>query len=76
LAIEQHLQGSTFDADTVRIMIDAYETICRELNLARGQSPTHQVIADKVLLLAKDGERDPQVIVKRVLLDKSSFESN
>jgi hypothetical protein len=68
LAINQHLAGSGFDADTVRIMVDAYEAVRGTLNLPSGDNPINSKIADKVIQLARDGERNPDVISKRVLL--------
>ena len=68
LAIRQHLKASEFDADTTDIMIEAYECARRELKLPSGHSATTARIADHVLEMAKAGERDPNVICKRVLM--------
>jgi hypothetical protein len=68
LAIHKHIAQSHFDAVTVRIMVEAYEAVRRELQLPSGGTPTNMVIAGHVLQLVQNGERDPEVIAKRVLL--------
>ena len=68
MAIRQHLAGSEFDADTTRIMIDAYECARRALNVPSGDTVINSRIADLVLHLAKGGERNHEIICKRVLM--------
>jgi hypothetical protein len=68
LAIKQHLAGSGFDTDTVRIMVDAYEAVRGTLKLPGGDTPINSKIADRVIQMVRDGERDADVVSKRVLL--------
>jgi hypothetical protein len=68
LAIHQHVHNSAFDAETVRIMIDAYECARRELNQPTGHNTITHRIADLVLAMAENGEKDPKTICQRVVL--------
>jgi hypothetical protein len=68
VAIQRYITGPEFDADTTRIMIDAYEAVLRALDLPSGHSPTHNRIADFVIRLTESGERDPQVISRQILV--------
>jgi hypothetical protein len=68
MAIQQHIRDSAFDADTVRVMVDAYECARHQLQLASGDTDKNHRIADLVLAMAENGERDPQIICKRILL--------
>ena len=68
MAIQKHVHGSVFDADTVQIMVDAYECARKELGLPSGYTDKTGRIADLVLGLIENGERDPQIMCKHVLL--------
>jgi len=68
MAIQQHVRESAFDAETVRIMVDAYESALRELNLANGETGKNRRIADLILAMAENGERDPKVMCDRIVL--------
>jgi hypothetical protein len=68
VAIRKHITGSDFDADTTRIMIEAYECARKGLDLPPGDSDINMRIADLVLHLAQAGERDAEVICKRVMM--------
>ena len=71
MAIHKHVRSTAFDADVVKIMIDAYETTLRALDVPKGDGNTNQRIADLVMHMTQGGERDPQVICKRVVMQLS-----
>jgi hypothetical protein len=68
MAIHQRVRDSAFDADTVSIMVDAYECVRHELALPSGHSEETHRIADLVLAMIENGERDASTMCKRVLL--------
>jgi hypothetical protein len=68
LAIQQYIHDAAFDADVVKILVEAYDGVRLALNLPSGDSDVNHQIADRIMRMAKDGERDPQVICKRVLM--------
>jgi hypothetical protein len=60
MPIGPHLQGHRFDAETVRLLSPVFETALVALQHADGVvSPTRDAVAQKIIELAKAGERDP-----------------
>jgi hypothetical protein len=61
MPIRPHLQGHRFDAETVRLLGLAFEKALVALQHADGVvSPTRDAVAQKIIELAKAGERDPE----------------
>lgn len=47
-----------FNSETLRVLIDAYDKVCKSLR-DRGQPPiVTEIIAQRMIALAKAGERD------------------
>ena len=58
--MRQHLKGHGFDPETARLLGLAFEMALVALQHAdRVVSPTRDVVAQKIIELAKAGERDP-----------------
>jgi hypothetical protein len=56
-----YLQGHRFDAETVRLLGIAFEMAIVALQQGDGiVSPTREAVAQKIIELAKAGERDPE----------------
>jgi hypothetical protein len=68
LAIQQRIQRSAFDSETVRIMVAAYEAARRELGLSEGSEPANQQVAHLVVQMAERGERDVDIMVKQIVM--------
>lgn len=65
--ISPFLKGQPFDADTTRIMGEAYDKATRGLH-DRGQPAlVQEVIAKRIIDIAATGERDPEQLAKRAL---------
>jgi hypothetical protein len=61
MPIRAYLQGHRFDAETVRLLGIAFEMAIVALQQGDGTvSPTRDVIAHKLIEIAKAGERDPE----------------
>jgi hypothetical protein len=61
MPIRQYLQGHRFDAETVRLLGIAFEMAIVALQQGDGiVSPTREAVAQKIIELAKAGERDPE----------------
>jgi hypothetical protein len=59
MPIRPFLKGANFDAEHVKAMGKAFDSIIREPH-DRGQSRVvREVIAERIIALAKSGERDP-----------------
>jgi CRP-like cAMP-binding protein len=65
--IRQFLNGERFDPDTTRIMGVAFEMACVALRLADRGDLAKAVVAEKIIELAKAGERDANTLCERSL---------
>jgi hypothetical protein len=60
MPMRQHLQGHGFDPETARLLGLAFEMALVALQRAdKVVSPTRNAVAQKIIELAKAGERDP-----------------
>ena len=60
MPIRHYLQGHRFDAETARLLGVAFEMALVALqHLDRAVSSTRDAVAQKIIELAKAGERDP-----------------
>jgi hypothetical protein len=67
MPIAMFLEGQKFDAETTRVMAVAYEMVHATLVRDWGDI-TDQIIARKVIELAKAGETNPDRICEQVLV--------
>ena len=68
MPIRPHLNGQKFDPETIRVMGLAFETARVALRLADRADLANEVLAQKIVDLAKAGERDPERMCEGVLL--------
>ena len=60
--------GTAFDPETVKSLCDAYDRACTSLH-DRGQPDiVNEVIAERIISLAKKGERDPDKLCEGALV--------
>jgi hypothetical protein len=69
MAIRSYLDGHRFDAETTRIMGVAFETARIALGLTDRDKFAEARIAEKIIELAKAGERNPDLLCERVLFE-------
>jgi hypothetical protein len=69
VAIYRLLENSAFDPDKVRIMVEAYECACRELELSGSRTDQlTELVAQKIVEIAQtEVEADPEFICRRSL---------
>ena len=67
MPIRSHLNGQRFDAETIRVMGLAYELTLISLRLFDRGDIANDVVAHKIIELAKAGERDPERLCEAVL---------
>jgi hypothetical protein len=60
--------GGVFDPSDIKAMSMALNDVCKTLNLVDGD-PAQEVIAERIIALARDGERSPTRLRNRVLRD-------
>lgn len=65
--IARHLQGQSFDPETIEIMGLAYDKAKRHLHDTGQPELVQQVIAERIIFIAGTGERDPDRIARRAL---------
>src|SRR5512139_905221 len=69
MPITPFLNGERFDPETRRILGVALEMSCIALRVGDCDDGVRQAIADKIIALAKAGERNPDVLCERALQD-------
>jgi hypothetical protein len=68
LAMRRMLAGGAFDQAEIDLMIEAYDTICRELHLAESKyNAANETVALAVMNLVRSGERNVKRITRQVL---------
>ena len=68
MPIRHYLQGHRFDAETARLLGVAFEMALVALQHADGViAPTRDAVAQKIIELAKAGERDPERLCDEAL---------
>ena len=68
MPIRAYLNGHRFDAETTRLMGIAFEMALVALQRTEGiVNPTRDSVAQKIIELAKAGERDPERLCEAAL---------
>jgi hypothetical protein len=70
MPIREFLNGEEFDQQTIRILGVAFEQVCVALQIGDCDDDVKQAIANKIIALAKTGERNnPDRLCERALED-------
>jgi hypothetical protein len=69
MPIRPFLNGEQFDQETVRILGVAFEQTCIALRIGDCSDDVKNAIANKIIDLAKSGERNPDLLCERALDD-------
>jgi len=69
LPITPYLNGERFDPEIMRVLGVAFGLVCIALQVEGSGDDVKQAIANKVIDLAKAGERNPDLLCERVLKD-------
>jgi hypothetical protein len=69
MPIREFLNGEKFDCETTRVLGLAFELVCAALRVENCADDVKQAIANKIILLAKGGERHPDTLCEQVLKD-------
>jgi hypothetical protein len=69
MPIKPFLNGEQFDQETARILGVAFEQVCIGLRTGDCANDVKQAIANKIIELAKTGERNPDELCERALKD-------
>lgn len=60
--------GTAFDPETVKALCDAYERACTSLHDGGQPDIVKEVIAERIITLARQGERDPDKLCQGALV--------
>ena len=69
MPIRPFLNREQFDQETIRILGVAFEQVCITLRTRDRDDDVSQAIANKIIELAKTGERNPDLLCERALTD-------
>ena len=69
MPIRPFLNGEPFDVETLRILSVAFEQVCIGLRTGDYDDDVKQAIANKIIELAKTGERNSDLLCERALED-------
>jgi hypothetical protein len=69
MLITPYLNGERFEPETERVLSVAFEQVSIALRIGASDDDVKQAIANKVIELAKAGERNPDILCERVLED-------
>ena len=69
MPIRQFLNGKRFDPETTRVLGVAFELVRIALRTEEGDDFVKQAIAEKIINLAKAGERNPDILCEQALSD-------
>ena len=69
MPIRSLLNGEKFNSETTRVLGVALELVCVALQVGDCADDVKQAIANKIISLAKTGERNPDVLCEQVLKD-------
>ena len=69
MPITPYLDGQRFDPEAKRILGLAFEMTCVALRIGDCDDGIKQAVADKIIDLAKAGERSPDVLCEQALKD-------
>jgi hypothetical protein len=72
--ISPFLEGDAFGPDALQAMSTALEKVCRTLNIDHDQG-AREVMAVRIIELARRGERDPERLRDRVLREAGATPS-
>ncbi len=69
MPIRSFLNGEKFESETTRVLGVAFELVCVALRVGDCADDVKQAIANKIIFLAKTGERNPDVLCEQVVKD-------
>jgi hypothetical protein len=67
MSIDRQISGDVFEPAQIAAMSKAFEDVVRSLGLVEHETPLTEIIAKKIIELARAGEQDPAVLRARVL---------
>src|SRR5262245_34955685 len=76
MPIRKYIADSTFDPETIKAMVMAFEDVMTILNIHGRDDPLAEVIAKKIVSLASQRVSDPEEIKRLVIADSEPLRRN
>jgi hypothetical protein len=70
--IQNLFENSPFAPEDIGVLVTAYDETLRALGLAQRGDALTELVARKIISIARTGVRDPDIIAKRALRDIGS----
>ena len=70
--VAEFLKSHNFEPQFVEKLLETFISVCRTLNVSDPADPQSSAIARTLILMAAEGERDPEQLYKRTLSQVSS----
>jgi len=67
MPIRAFLNNAVFDPEVISVMGTAFEDVCKALEVSGRTDVTKEIVATKVIRLARDGETHPIALREKVL---------
>jgi len=74
MPIRAYLSGGTFEPEDIAAMSLAFEDVCKALEIQPGATREREVIAGRIIELARRGERSPTQLVATLLREAGPFQ--
>jgi hypothetical protein len=65
MPVRPFLNGEQFDQETLRVLGVAFEQVCIGLRTGDCDDDVKQAIANKIIVVAKAGERNPDILCEK-----------
>jgi hypothetical protein len=69
MSLTPYLKGGVFQPQQIEAMTTAFEAVCRTLQLVDRDDPLTEIVARRVIDVARTGERDPDRLRELVLMN-------
>jgi hypothetical protein len=66
-AVRPFIKDAVFDPEATHALAVAFDDICRDMNLADTASSAREIVAARIIDLAREGVVDPKILRERVL---------
>ena len=67
MPLTPYLDGREFDPETLKCIREAFDAACKNLSLTDMEDPFTRIVAERVILLARRGDKNPAALCERVL---------
>jgi hypothetical protein len=67
MPLHRRLQAIVFEPEVITILQDVYGQVCDELRLHPKPDPLNEIVAETIVVLAGQGERDRDVLREAAL---------